>query len=443
MQPDPTIQSVAENSPVGGVPPRLRSVPPSVAGPPPLLSPNPAGNFPSVRQLLAILLSLGLGLFLADAVVSVVDDSLIVLFGIHLLAGIRVLFFILATLSAILIYGLIGFMPMIPKRLFLPITLFSPTAALIAIPASIYCYDRLEQVAWVISFCQVLLGLGILYWAAGLKFRWLLVAENQLGVRRFSWRHLSIFLLLNAFVLLPAVVVYLAFCASLAVDHFSDGFLRLRTEGVTVQVRQYVRNDGKSIQLVPMLHVGDADFYRKLSQSFATDAIILTEGVTDTRGLLTNKVSYQRMAAKLGVAEQVKEFKPSRLQMVPADVDVEEFTTNTIELLNLVMLIHAKGMDAGNVVKLLQYSPAPGHEEQLFDDLLHKRNRHLLAEIETHLSNAESVIVPWGAAHMPEIAREIQKFGFRLHETREYVAIRFHSAENNRQNTGKEPGKRE
>jgi len=31
---------------------------------------------------------------------------------------------------------------------------------------------------------------------------------------------------------------------------------------------------------------------------------------------------------------------------------------------------------------------------------------------------------------MPEIAREIQKSGFRLVETQEYVAIRFRSAAN-------------
>jgi hypothetical protein len=34
--------------------------------------------------------------------------------------------------------------------------------------------------------------------------------------------------------------------------------------------------------------------------------------------------------------------------------------------------------------------------------------------------------VPWGAAHMPGIAREILKSGFHLAETREYVVIRFH-----------------
>ena len=71
---------------------------------------------------------------------------------------------------------------------------------------------------------------------------------------------------MNLLVVLPVALVYLAVCAALAVGHFSKGFLALRPGGFTVQVREYTRNDGKTIQLVPMAHIGEADFYQKLSQ---------------------------------------------------------------------------------------------------------------------------------------------------------------------------------
>ena len=74
---------------------------------------------------------------------------------------------------------------------------------------------------------------------------------------------------------------------------------------------------------------------------------------------------------------------------------------------------------------LMQFSPPPHFEEQLWDDLLRKRNRRLLEEISSRLPQSENIIVPWGAAHMPEISKEIQKSGFHLEETREYVVIRF------------------
>jgi hypothetical protein len=433
MSPEPEIPSGPQ---AGNLPPRLTaSQPPMVAAEipsdaavPPLLSVRPEAKPSPLRQLLAILLSLGLALFLADAVVSLLDDSLILFLNVRVLTVLRGIVFLLFMLTGVVIYGLMGVTPMIPKRLFLPVTLFTPLAGLLIFPFVIYFFGRTQQIGWVMSFCQVILGLGILYLAQGrFKINWPLVAEKQLGTRGFSWLNLSLFLLLNVFVLVPVVAVYLAVCVSLAVEHSSEGFLALRPRGLTVQVRTYARSDGKKIQLFPMAHVGDRDFYRKLSQSFPTNAIILMEGVTDQRNLLTNKISYQRMATSLGLSEQQKEFKPNRDQVVRADVDIEEFATNTIDFLNLVMLIHAKGLSAETVMMLAQYSPPPAFEERLFDDLLTKRNRRLLEEVETRLPETETIIVPWGAAHMPGIARGIQKSGFRLTETREYVVIRFGS----------------
>jgi hypothetical protein len=113
-----------------------------------------------------------------------------------------------------------------------------------------------------------------------------------------------------------------------------------------------------------------------------------------------------------------------------ADVDVGQFTTNTIGFLNLVMLIHAKGLNAENVLKVLQFSPPPHFEQQLFDDLLGKRNRHLVGEIRARLPQSAHLIVPWGVAHMPGIAAEVQASGFHVAGTREYTVIRFHATRN-------------
>jgi uncharacterized protein YbaP (TraB family) len=125
------------------------------------------------------------------------------------------------------------------------------------------------------------------------------------------------------------------------------------------------------------------------------------------------------------LAEQQREFKPSGGKMVRADIDVERFATNTINFLNLAMLIHTQGVKPETLFKVMNYSPSPDFQEQLVNDLLRKRNRRVLEEIQARLSQSDHLIVPWGAAHMPEIAREIQKSGFRLSDTQEYVAIRF------------------
>ena len=434
MQPDPNIPPVQKGTQAGIVPPPLPGVDLSAAGAPPPLGAAPpalpaqaARGSSAIPQLVAILLSLCFGLFLADAVVSLMDDSLSLFFGIHFLAAIRGLVFFFTALAAIGVYLLMGLTPMIPKRHFLPVTLFNPGAALLAIPVLIFFHHRIQEAAWIGSFCQVLFGLFILRRIqGGFKFRWPMVTREQLENRLFSWRNLAVFALVNVFLIPPAVMVYLFFCASLAVGHFSEGFIALHPSGLTVQARTYVRHDGKMIQLFPMSHVAESDFYGKIAQSFPTNSIILMEGVTDAKNLITNKISYKRLASSLGLAEQHEKFTPAGGKTVRADVDVEQFSKSTIEFLNLVMLVHAKGVNAENILELAQYAPPPDFEERLFDDLLEKRNQHLMEEIKARLPQSDNIMVPWGAAHIPGIAREIQKSGFRLNERREYVVIRFH-----------------
>jgi hypothetical protein len=402
----------------------------SSASTPPVLTESKSKSGP-MPQLFAILLSLCLGLFLADAFISLADASLILFCGLHTLSAASGLVSFFSAVMAMGIYVLIGLTPMVPKRLFLPIPLFYLLTTLALCPVVIYWYGSIQQAAWGLSACQVILGLLILTCSqGGFKVHWPLVSRGQIGIRCFSYWNLSAFLLINIFVLMPAVIIYLFYCATTAVDHFSDGFMALRPDGFTVQMRKYVRNDGKMIELFPMSHIADASFYQQVSQTFPTNSIILMEGVTDNENLLTNKLSYKRAAKSLGLTEQKQEFNPTNGEMVAADVDVDQFSTNTIGLLNLVTLIHTKGLDPGTLLQLMRYAPAPGFEKQLFDDLLTKRNQHLLGEIHSYLEQSDNIMVPWGAAHMPGIAKEIQKAGFHLDETHEYQVIQFHGIGN-------------
>lgn len=432
----------AGTGPQSGLPPRLTTEPPVIGGPnavgpgaqpiepgkaPAKISASkPSGGFWRARHLVAVILSAGLGLFLADALISVVDDTFILIFNMHVLAAVRGIVGFFSVLIGLLIYALMGITPMISKRRFFLVALFNPLAALVALPCWIYLYGRIQSVIWVISIIQLLCAVAILCMVqGGFKLKMPLVPEERLNPRGFSWLNLVGFVVGNALVLLPAVALYLFYCGTLAVGHFSEGFVALHPGGLNVQVRKYVRNDGKSVFLYPMAHVADRNFYQTISQSFPTNSIVLMEGVTDRENLLTNHITYKRMAATLGLSEQQKEFRPNEEQIERADVDVNEFTTNTIGFLNLVMRIHSKGLDAQTLMELMSFSPQPGFEKELFDDLLGKRNRHLLDELQKRLPETENVIVPWGAAHMPGIAKEIQKDGFRLEESREYTVIRF------------------
>ena len=155
-----------------------------------------------------------------------------------------------------------------------------------------------------------------------------------------SW-NLSGFVLVNLLVVLPGLALYLALCASLAVNHFSGGFLALQRDGLVVRARKYARADGKAIYLIPMMHIAEREFYRQVSASMPTNSVVLLEGVTDRRDLLKHKLSYQRMATFLGLAEQRESFAPGGSQARHADVDIEQFSKETLDFLNTASLIHA------------------------------------------------------------------------------------------------------
>jgi hypothetical protein len=412
MSPDATTPVSHTNLPTG-------------QSPPPSGPTYASGHSASARKWLSILLSLYLAMFLVDAGVSLAGDSLNLLFGFKLLMSLSVLTSIAALLLAVLIYVLMGLTPIIPKPLFLPATLFWLVGTLAPMPFAIYGLSRARLVVLATECCQCVLGIWILRrLQGGLKLRWPLVPIERLGERVFSWTNLCKFAAANVFLLLPAVLAYLFLCVSTAVGHFSDGFVALHPGGITVQSRIYVRNDGKTIQLFPMVHVADADFYKTVSQSFPANSAVLMEGVTDEKHLLTNGISYKQVASSLGLSEQQTEFVPSTNEVVDADVDVDQFSSASVDCLNLING-QISQPNPRNLGKLVQLMSTQGFTNQLIDDLLTKRNEHIVQEIRSHLAHSDSIMVPWGAANMPGISRAIEQSGFRLSGTKEYSLIRF------------------
>jgi hypothetical protein len=274
------------------------------------------------------------------------------------------------------------------------------------------------------SFGQLLLGLGILRWVqGGFKLRWPIVSEEQLGKMGFGWLNFAGFALVNVFVLLPGLVLYLLFCSTLAVEHLSGDFLALRSDGLSVKAQRFDRKDGKTIRLIPMVHIGESTFYEQVAKSFPTNSIILLEGVSDRKNLLKHELSYKRMAESVGLTEQKEQFEPTQGKSRPADVDIEQFSEESIELLNLVTLLYSKGLNLDVFLQFIEKSQNPNLGEKLWEDLLTKRNEHLLNEIQAALLESDVIVVPWGAAHMRGLAEEVRNLGFTLAETQEYNVI--------------------
>jgi hypothetical protein len=367
-----------------------------------------------------------LALFLANAAVSFLDDSLLLFAGRQDLTVVRALFLLLMLPLGLIAYLMMALAPGVPKRVFLPVALFIPVSYVGVLPLFVYFHQHAAWIGWGVSTAQVLLGWWLVRWLNGNRgFRWPLVPDSRLRDRRFSWLHFTGMLLAALLVVLPALLFHTALSAKLAVGHFTAGFVDLRTSGVVMNVREYTREDGRKITLVPMSHVGETDFYQNLSESFPADSVVLMEGVSDNRKVVQASSNYSKMAESIGVAEQQQVFRPKG-KLVAADLDMSDFSPETLDLLKTAMLVHSKGVTAETMPILMKPTP-PGLEKILMEDILTKRNRHLLKVLHEHLAESNHIVIPWGAAHMPEISREIEKSGFKVTATRDYTAIRFGS----------------
>lgn len=388
--------------------------------PPPLPTPVAAPK----RPVLVTYLSLVLALFIVSAVISLLSNSLILFFGRQDLAMNDGLAVLLMFLVGVVTCGVMALVPAVPKCIFVPVSLFAPVAGIAVLPLFIYFTESLFLIGVCFGLVQLALGLFLLHrMHDGWKIRWPLFPERLLAERKFSLGNLAAVVLAGVLVLVPALTLYVAWSAQLAVDHFTAGFVALRPSGIAMQVRHYVRDDGKKIMLVPMSHVGEEKFYHDLAASFPADSVVLMEGVTDHEKVASVPVDYSLAAASIGGVEQKKAFRPPG-EIVPADMDMSSFSPVTLDLLKTAFLLHSKGVTPETLPLLMKPMP-PDLQQQLFDDILTKRNHHLLGVLQQSLPSAKQIIVPWGAAHMPEIAREIIKLGFRQVSSQEFQAIRF------------------
>jgi hypothetical protein len=379
---------------------------------------------PPARPFLTGLLSVTLLLLLADGLLTVAAEGLVLAGRGHPLHAVTLPVFLLALVAGTVVYVLMGFIPEIPKRVFVPVTLFSTVVLLALLPVLIYHPAWLRAVLAGSALLQAAVVLAAWAWGRrGLSFAgWPLVPAARLRPPDFSGSNLASFTVANL-LFLAATLAYLGLCAGMAVSHFSAGFLILHPGHLEVRAKTYLRDDGKRVLLIPLVHLGSADFYRKAEAMIPPSAVILREGVTDRRGLLAFKIDSTEAAQDFGLADPPEAFAPPSWHSRPADLDVFEFAPATRAMIEMVSQVYAEGWFTGAIPALRESNEDPHLFRTLAEDLLVKRNAHLLAEMDRALETSDQAALPWGAAHMPGLEAALRKEGFHLKETRAFSAI--------------------
>ncbi len=248
---------------------------------------------------------------------------------------------------------------------------------------------------------------------------------------RFRWPRFSFFLLAAVLISpLLATVATVDFLAS-ALTGRTEGFATLRPDGLYLEERRYQRGD-QQVRLIAMIHVAQARFFDSIADSVSGGgpAIVLLEGVTDNQGLLEEGFSYEGLAGLVGATSQETttlsvgptggadsgDSDPYGVRYERADVDIASFRSETIAMLNAMGAFLADPTDPASFARLrAPDSPfrVPGADVRLLEDIVDGRNVHLTREIKKALTDNNSVVVPWGAMHLPAIQSDLLAMGFR------------------------------
>ena len=385
-------------------------------------------------------------LFLIDAGLSLIDELLVVSSSpLPFFSSVRYLVaYVVITLS-LLLFACLGIDRRLPKRVFLPLTLYISWSAMAMWPLSSIIGN--ESLGLVTAVGQLLLGGGAIVLLRGLGGQNLLTRE-LFQAPIFSLRNTLVFTAINL-LLLPFALVYTGLATtSYYLDLQTSGFMRLSPVGIYMTDRSYHLDD-KVIRLTGMMHIGKQDYYEELAGSMSAGrTIILAEGVTDEDRLMEHQFNYSKLAGVIGLSSQEqmrfdanlvdldafdelnpKNSEPHQPDIARADIDLSRFDPQTVEFLNMLgrSLFSSKPLAEGLAEYNLWVSENMTQERitGVMVDILDKRNEVVIDGMLRALKRYDTIIIPWGAMHMPAIEEAVLDQGFVPGVARERLSLDF------------------
>ena len=385
-------------------------------------------------------------LFLVDAALSLLDELLQAAASpLAFLTEIRFLVaYVVITLSMIF-YACLGIDRRLPKRVFLPLTLFASWSALAMWPLS--GFVAREAFGLTAAISQVVIGAIAIILLRGLGGRNLLT-EEQFQTPMFSLHNTLGFTAVNL-LLTPVVLIYTGLAVtSYYLEEQTAGFLRLSPVGIHMTERSYHLAQ-KEIRLAGMMHIGKEDYYEDLAKSIPpVGTVILAEGVTDQDRLLESQFNYSKLAGLIGLTSQDKMRlngnavalddlsvvgqvirEPGKPDIANADIDLNRFEPKTVEFLNALgrSLFGDKPLAEGLVDYNLWIEENMTEEgiAGVMADILDKRNDAVIEGMIQTLKRYDTIVIPWGAMHMPAIEAAVLEQGFAPGKAQERLSLDF------------------
>lgn len=338
----------------------------------------------------------------------------------------------LVVIQCILAIPLLGVSRKLPLSVFVPIIVSTLWLNLGAIPILFYVESSVLEPSLVL--CQCFVAVGVFFRVRSLRGGedWRFDLEWFSG-RLFSLPYFVGYQIGAFSLLLISILLLLVVGLASGVDVGTKGFVRFDSQGISLADRTY-EDFGNRVRLIGMMHIGEDEGYRRLFRDLgrgSSSMLVLTEGVSDSEGLLSSNYSYGPLAETLGVGEQraiedyvdwegrEHEADSNRPTFMNADLDLSEFDPTTVELLAEIGEIYrSDDLLAGFLDVYERMRRDPEASASFTEDIIERRNRTVIAHIIDFKEDYREIVVPWGAMHQPGIEAAIEEMGFVRRSTR-------------------------
>lgn len=203
---------------------------------------------------------------------------------------------------------------------------------------------------------------------------------------------------------------------------------------------------GREVTLAGMVHLADAAFYAKIDKLADAHDVVLLEGVKGTPSFISLPLLYKSLlghrlmdpASLDGQREHLRSTGPNRRNADVSMSDMDDKTGISLELVQLPFVVGfgeaaytletvaeqfawltGSGDDLARTTRRLLASELSKTKSDDMDEdfervVLHDRNNHLLGILDDELRKPGSkrILIPWGAAHHPELEEGLRKRGF-------------------------------
>jgi hypothetical protein len=389
--------------------------------------------------------------FAADAAVSLVDEIWFAAAGTTPLTEVRNWLALVVVAYSLVMAFVVAFVPPLPKLVFVPLIVAALWFAVGAPPLMAATGDR--SASFALALVQMTIATAaflIVQLRAGQTF----LAAHLLPRKG----HLFLRVVLASLIVVALIPVGLAglgaWALASAAEQQTAGYLRFTWS--EIQARETLMRKGdKTVYLIATAHIAEGSFYKAIYKDVPAHAVILAEGITDTKGLLGGDASRGEAATFLGLETQavfedllepvqagdeaVKDAAPkgkpgdkpvpapvkTRPDVVRADIDVSELSEPTLRCLRGDVTVGNAALDDDPNAGAATPTCSEADRKVFWDEILYARNNKLMATFDALADKYDVFVVPWGALHMPDLQSAFEERKFRAERSRMLTLARY------------------